>query len=113
MNKYTSYSIINPHSKILIVKLHLQAIPDSHYYETESKLLKWAMEANDRGDYFPVWGICLGFQFMTNFFLNSNRTVDQHEDLRGHCRSFDLSQPFRPTEVFLHNSIFNFIFKRY
>ncbi|XP_063681821.1 gamma-glutamyl hydrolase-like [Bolinopsis microptera] len=75
-----------------------RTIPQSMYYTTAGKLIKWAMEANDSGDYFPVWGICLGFQFMTNFFLNSNRTVDQHEDLRGHCRAYDLSLPFRPTQ---------------
>ncbi|ODN06193.1 Gamma-glutamyl hydrolase A [Orchesella cincta] len=27
-------------------------------------LMKLAKEANDKGDYFPVWGTCLGFEFM-------------------------------------------------
>ena len=27
-------------------------------------LYKLAKEANDNGDYFPVWGTCLGYEFM-------------------------------------------------
>lgn len=28
-------------------------------------LLNLALEANDKGDYFPVWGTCMGFQLLT------------------------------------------------
>jgi gamma-glutamyl hydrolase len=34
------------------------------YVDTGSFLLKLAKEANDKGEYFPVWGTCLGFEFM-------------------------------------------------
>jgi len=27
-------------------------------------LYKLAIKANDEGEYFPVWGTCLGFEFM-------------------------------------------------
>jgi gamma-glutamyl hydrolase len=26
--------------------------------------LQWAIEANDNGDYFPVYGVCLGFELL-------------------------------------------------
>lgn len=30
------------------------------YTLTAKKILKWAMKANDRGNYFPIWGTCQG-----------------------------------------------------
>ena len=27
-------------------------------------LLQWAIEANDNGDYFPVYGVCLGLELL-------------------------------------------------
>ena len=32
------------------------------YYEHAIKFFQWAKDANDKGDYFPVWGTCLGFE---------------------------------------------------
>lgn len=34
------------------------------FVQTGLFLLKLAKEANDNGDFFPVWGTCLGFEFM-------------------------------------------------
>ncbi|KEP65085.1 UNVERIFIED_CONTAM: gamma-glutamyl hydrolase [Hammondia hammondi] len=34
------------------------------YYRATSLFLQWAKEANDAGHYFPVFGICLGFEAM-------------------------------------------------
>jgi gamma-glutamyl hydrolase len=34
----------------------------TQFLETCSKFLEMAMEANDKGEYFPVWGVCMGFQ---------------------------------------------------
>ena len=76
-----------------------QLFPSSFYYKTASTLIQWAIEANNDGDYFPIWGICLGLQVVSNFFANSNRTTDQHSDFRERCRAFDISRPFRPTQV--------------
>ncbi|XP_055086240.1 gamma-glutamyl hydrolase-like [Periophthalmus magnuspinnatus] len=36
----------------------------SGYARAARLLFDLAMEANDRGDYFPLWGTCLGFQLM-------------------------------------------------
>ena len=29
--------------------------------------MRRALEANDKGDYFPVWGTCMGFQVSRSF----------------------------------------------
>ena len=29
-------------------------------------MLKHAIDSNDKGDFFPVWGTCLGFEFLAN-----------------------------------------------
>ena len=34
---------------------------DSPYLNTIRNIIKIAKEMNDNGDYFPVFGICLGF----------------------------------------------------
>ncbi|GFO38208.1 gamma-glutamyl hydrolase [Plakobranchus ocellatus] len=43
-------------------------------FSTVSRLmLDKAMKANSEGDYFPVWGICLGFQILVNYVAGRNR----------------------------------------
>jgi len=39
--------------------------PGARYYETGKTLYTLAINANKRGDYFPIWGTCMGFQFLT------------------------------------------------
>jgi gamma-glutamyl hydrolase len=34
------------------------------FVDTGRELLRLAREANEAGDFFPVWGTCLGFEFM-------------------------------------------------
>ena len=34
-------------------------------------MVNLAKEANDNGDYFPVWGTCLGFEALTLALLNN------------------------------------------
>jgi len=43
---------------------------------TAKKLLKWVIEANDNGDYFPVWGTCLGYESIVIAF-SENSTLDR------------------------------------
>lgn len=51
-------------------------------------LLNLAKEANDKGDFFPVWGTCLGFEFMlyaaagTPEVLSSCKANNQVDKLR-------------------------------
>ena len=38
---------------------------DSQYARTGKILFNLAMKANDVGDVFPLWGTCLGFEFLS------------------------------------------------
>jgi CTP synthase (UTP-ammonia lyase) len=35
------------------------------FYQTSEKLFNMVIEANERGDYFPLYGVCLGFELLT------------------------------------------------
>lgn len=50
-----------------------------------------ALELNERGEYFPVWGTCLGFELLTYLAANGN----EH---RAHCDSSNQALPlvFKP-----------------
>eukprot|EP01134_Creolimax_fragrantissima_P003357 CFRG3357T1 len=41
--------------------------PETEYYKTARYLYDKAIAANDAGDYFPVWGTCMGFQLISIF----------------------------------------------
>lgn len=40
------------------------AVTQPEYYKCCKKLLHLAMKENDKGNYFPIWGCCMGFQQM-------------------------------------------------
>ncbi|CAL1542810.1 unnamed protein product [Lymnaea stagnalis] len=42
------------------------------YYQSGRYLYDLAIQANDKGDYFPIWGTCLGFELMTKLTANKN-----------------------------------------
>ncbi|XP_038587894.1 gamma-glutamyl hydrolase [Micropterus salmoides] len=51
-------------------------------YERAAKIFyELAIEANERGDYFPVWGTCLGFEQLT--YLTSRKTVLSNTNTSG------------------------------
>lgn len=60
-----------------------QSFPDSSYYKAGALLYKWALEANKNGQYFPIWGTCLGFEML--LVVEANLPVEQ--DLRFNCSS--------------------------
>ena len=41
----------------------------SDFYDHAKQLWDLSIAANDRGDYFPMWGTCLGFQVSILLFL--------------------------------------------
>ncbi|KAM8882079.1 gamma-glutamyl hydrolase [Synchiropus picturatus] len=49
------------------------SIFSSGYQRAAKVFYNLAIEANDRGDYFPVWGTCLGFEQLA--VLTSNKSV--------------------------------------
>lgn len=40
------------------------------------KLYRMAIEANDRGDYYPIWGTCLGFELLSVLTADDNHLTD-------------------------------------
>lgn len=51
-----------------------------------------AIEANNNGDHFPIWGSCLGFQFLLYLVERVNHLVP--------CRAYDKSLPLDFTPGF-------------
>ncbi|XP_034036361.1 gamma-glutamyl hydrolase [Thalassophryne amazonica] len=49
------------------------SIVSSSYAKTARIFYDLAIEANKRGDYFPVWGTCLGFELLN--YLTSNKLI--------------------------------------
>lgn len=49
--------------------------PDSPFYKAASHMFQFAISENDKGNYFPVWGTCLGFQFLSLMGAKGNHTV--------------------------------------
>eukprot|EP00963_Diacronema_lutheri_P000692 scaffold44_cov339-Pavlova_lutheri.AAC.28 len=47
---------------------------DSPYFKTLKMLFGWAMEANSRGDYFPLYGACLGLEALA-ILVSGNHSV--------------------------------------
>lgn len=69
------------------------------YAEAGRHIYDVASEMNQRGDYFPVWGTCLGFELLT--YLSADG--DEH---RAHCASNNQALPlvfkddFRTSRMF-------------
>ncbi|XP_011409161.2 PREDICTED: gamma-glutamyl hydrolase A-like [Amphimedon queenslandica] len=58
------------------------SLVESAYLEVAKTIFELAKQANDEGDYFPLWGTCLGFQLLcvlqsgTNHILSSFDSED-------------------------------------
>ena len=39
-------------------------------------MLNLAIESNKKGDYFPIWGTCLGLEVMLMALLNNSNILD-------------------------------------
>ncbi|XP_020792356.1 gamma-glutamyl hydrolase-like [Boleophthalmus pectinirostris] len=50
----------------------------SHFARTARLFLELAKEANDQGDYFPVWGTCLGFLLMVTVAIGDRVLTATH-----------------------------------
>lgn len=62
------------------------------YVDTGRLLYKLAKEANDAGDYFPVWGTCLGFELM--MYLDADGGVDP----RATCGAWNVVEKLKFTK---------------
>jgi len=45
------------------------------YFQTARVLYNWAVAANVKGDYFPIWGTCLGFQLLSVLAANDHAVL--------------------------------------
>ncbi|CAO1304490.1 unnamed protein product, partial [Diamesa hyperborea] len=61
------------------------------YADAGKHIYDIAIEMNNQGDYFPIWGTCLGFELLTYLSANGN----EH---RAHCSSMNQPLPleFQP-----------------
>ncbi|CAM6036511.1 unnamed protein product [Sphagnum compactum] len=50
------------------------SLDDNPFYQTAEKLFKMVTKANDNGDYFPLYGACLGFQLLT-VIVSQNHSI--------------------------------------
>ncbi|CAG7834539.1 unnamed protein product [Allacma fusca] len=77
------------------------AVPfnDSLYGKAGRLLLQLAREANDRGDYFPMWGTCLGFEFMLY-------TASGSQEIRADCGAVNVVDRLKFTEAASKSRLF-------
>lgn len=61
---------------ILFTGGEITDISNTPYGHTAKLLFRWAKEANDAGDHFPIYGTCQGFQLMCQLAAN-NFTLKQ------------------------------------
>lgn len=55
------------------------SLDDNPFYRISEKLLRWAIEANDQGDHFPVYAVCLGFELLS-IIATKNHTILERFD---------------------------------
>lgn len=75
------------------------------FYSTKSKqsraflnaatyLYNLAKEANTRGDYFPVWGTCLGFEMMLVIEAGNNCSI-----LSSGYKHYNITEPVKSIDL--------------
>lgn len=51
------------------------SLVESAYLEVAKTIFELAKQANDKGDYFPLWGTCLGFQLLCVLQSGTNQII--------------------------------------
>lgn len=72
---------------------------DNGYADAGEHIYAIAKELNDRGDYFPLWGTCLGFELLT--YLSANR-VEHRSECNSHKQSLplDFKKAYKDSRMF-------------
>ncbi|CAM6089037.1 unnamed protein product [Calypogeia fissa] len=52
------------------------SLQDGPFYQIAEKLFNWALEANDNGDYFPIYGVCLGFELLSVLVTKDHHVLE-------------------------------------
>ena len=70
----------------------------SGYYKNAVAFYKMALDANDKGDYFPIWGTCLGFETL--------HTITANSDVGSPSDAEDLPLPLNFTDALSYSRMF-------
>jgi len=74
------------------------SLDQSPYSRVGNMMLEKAMKSNDAGEYFPVWGTCLGFELLA--FLTNNEVPNLKR-----CEANGIGLPLNPTEDFVNSRV--------
>lgn len=55
------------------------SLADTPFYRASEKLFDWALEANDRGDHFPIYGVCMGFELLSIYATKNHSILEPFE----------------------------------
>lgn len=70
----------------------------TEYYQCCKKFLKMSMKENDKGNHFPIWGGCMGFQQLMII-------ADGHDDLENLLQRFDSFNNLQSTLTFTEEGL--------
>ncbi|XP_043100031.1 gamma-glutamyl hydrolase [Puntigrus tetrazona] len=74
------------------------SLESSGYSKTAAIFYRLALEANSNGDYFPVWGTCLGFELLT--LLTSGKLLLSHTNTSGIALPLNFTHDVRDSKLF-------------
>ncbi|CAM4532743.1 unnamed protein product [Leuciscus chuanchicus] len=74
------------------------SLKSSKYSKTATIFYRLALEANSKGDYFPVWGTCLGFEMLT--LLTSGESLLSHTNTKGVALPLNFTDDVRDGRLF-------------
>lgn len=71
----------------------------NNYYSTSRKMYQLALRANMNGDYFPILGVCLGYEVILTFANNERR-------IRKECQVKNVNLPLEFVPGFQNSSLY-------
>ncbi|XP_036452336.1 gamma-glutamyl hydrolase [Colossoma macropomum] len=74
------------------------SIVSSGYAKAAGIFYRLALEANLKGDYFPVWGTCLGFELLT--LLTSEKLLLSHTNTTGVALPLNFTKESKDSRMF-------------
>ncbi|XP_048042389.1 gamma-glutamyl hydrolase-like [Megalobrama amblycephala] len=74
------------------------SLKSSGYSKAAAVFYRLALEANSNGDYFPVWGTCLGFELLT--LLTSGELLLSHTNTSGVALPLNFTADVRDSRLF-------------
>jgi len=100
----TLTNLFNSINGLLFTGGDLSLLKDTTYYKTALFFYNLALQANQNGDYFPIWGTCQGFQLLSILAAN-NESVDE----RYHFDSENLPLPLQFTPNARNSKMFKHV----